>query len=100
MGERVATIHDLFPVTPLRKGMIGLKVTVRETFGKWLQGLESVFRRKGRDLGREIAIKRVAPSDAAEEALWQAMGWNEPQGGSGAREVVSRAAAEALNTRR
>jgi hypothetical protein len=77
--------------------MITLRVALRDSFGKWLGGLESVFRRKSHDAGREISAKKLpAPRDAAEEALWQAMGWNEPQGGSGARDVVSRAAAEAL----
>jgi hypothetical protein len=87
----------LADLTPLRKGMITMRVALRSSFGKWLQGLESVFRRKSRDANREISAKKLpAPRDEAEEALWQAMGWNEPQGGSGARDVVSRAAAEAL----
>jgi hypothetical protein len=60
--------------------MVGLKITVRDSFGKWLQGLESLFRRKGAEAGREISSKeRPEPRGDAEEALWQAMGWNEPQ---------------------
>jgi len=58
-----------------------MQITVRETFGKWLQGLDGLFRRKGEEAGREISSKeRPEPRGDAEEALWQAMGWNEPQG--------------------
>jgi hypothetical protein len=77
--------------------MVGLKVTLKDSCGKWLGGLGGIFRRKGAEAGSEISSKeRPEPRGEAEEALWQAMGWNEPQGGSGAHEVVSRAAAEAL----
>jgi len=83
-------------VTPLRKGMVGLKVTVKDSFGKWLGGLESLFRRKGAEAGREISSKeRPEPRGDAEEALWQAMGWNEPQGHD-ALKVAGRVAGEAL----
>jgi hypothetical protein len=75
--------------------MISVRIKIKDSLGRWLGGLESIFRRGGRER-REIPLRRGEPLGDAEEALWQAMGWNEPQGGSGAREVVSRAAAEAL----
>jgi hypothetical protein len=76
--------------------MIELRVKLKDSFGKWLGGIESVFRRKGRDAGREISAEaRPEPRGEAEEALWQAMGWSEPEGRD-ALAVARRAAGEAL----
>ena len=76
--------------------MIGMEINLRETFGRWMGGLGAVFGRKGRDAAKDIAaVKRPAPRDAAEEALWQAMGWSEPQQ-EDALKVARRAAGEAL----
>ena len=76
--------------------MIALKVTVKDSFGKWLGGLSGMFQRKGEAAGREISAEaRPAPRDEAEEALWQAMGWNEPES-EDAGKVVARAVGEVL----
>ncbi len=76
--------------------MIALRVMLKDRFGKWLSGLEGRFRRKEETAAREISAKeRPAPRDEAEEALWQAMGWNEPEERD-ALEVAARAAADAL----
>ena len=76
--------------------MIALKVTVRETFGKWLGGLGEVFTRKGAEVGREISSEvRPPPQDEAEQALWQAMGWDQPAG-EDAGKVLARGVAEVL----
>ncbi len=57
-----------------------MRVTVKDRFGAWLDGLSGMLRRKGDEAQREIAAKDLPePRDAAEEALWQAMGWSEPQ---------------------
>ena len=76
--------------------MIGMEINLRETFGRWMDGLGAVFGRKGVAASHEISLKpRPAPRDGAEEALWQAMGWTEPQG-EDALKVAARAAGEAI----
>jgi hypothetical protein len=43
-GASSATNDRRHALTPLRKGMVGLRVTARDSFGKWLGGVERVFR--------------------------------------------------------
>jgi hypothetical protein len=77
--------------------MIALKVTVKDTFGKWLGGVGRLLGVKGEEAGREISSQeRPEPRDEAEEALWQAMGWNEPEG-EDAGKVTARAVGEVLD---
>ena len=79
--------------------MIECKLVVKESLGKGLGGLGRVFSRKGREAGREMSGKDMAePRDEAEEALWQAMGCNEPQGGNPLR-VAADGVKEALAER-
>ena len=76
--------------------MIALKVTVRETFGKWLGGLGEAFTRKGAEVGREIFSEaRPPPQDEAEQALWQAMGWDQPAG-EDAGKITAKAVGELM----
>lgn len=83
-------------MTPLRKGMLELRVKMKDSFGSWLGGLGRALGVKGREASREAsAIERPAPRDEAEEALWQAMGWDEPQG-EDAGKVAARAVEEVL----
>ncbi len=80
-------------MTPLRKGMIGISVRVKEGLGSWLGGLGRVFSAKGREAAAEIGRKeRPEPRTEAEEALWQAMGWDEPDGEAAVDVAVGKAA--------
>ena len=73
-----------------------ITVKLKETFSGWLDGLASVFGSKGREASEEIsAMARPGSRDDAEQALWQAMGWSEPEG-EDALKVVDRVAGEAL----
>ena len=61
--------------------MIGVAIKVKEGFGRFLGGLGKRLLQAGREAGEEIStIERPAPRDEAEEALWQAMGWADPEG--------------------
>lgn len=77
----------------MRKGMIGISVKVKDGLGRWLGGLGRVFSAKGREAALEIGRKeRPEPRTEAEKALWQAMGWDEPEDESAAEVAVSKAA--------
>ena len=58
-----------------------LRVKVKDGFAPWLGGLRRMFGIKSREASREISSRELPePRDEAEQALWQAMGWDEPQG--------------------
>lgn len=67
--------------------MISVRIKIKDSLGRWLGGLESIFRRGGRER-REIPLRRDEPLGDAEEALWQAMGWDDPQVREVSREAV------------
>ena len=83
-------------MTPLRKGMFGVGLKLKETLGRRLDGLWQAFGRKSREAEAEISRKaRPAPLTEAEEELRAAMGWDDQEGES-AVAVAARKAKEAL----
>ena len=61
--------------------MIEAEIRKRGRFTEFLDGLRTVFRRKGAEAAAEIGeMERPEPRDEAEEALYLAMGWAEPEG--------------------
>jgi hypothetical protein len=78
--------------------MFEVSVKLKEGLGKWFGGLGRTFAGKSREAKREIeAVDRPeqAPRTSAEQALWQAMGWDQDDTESGA-EVAASKAVEAL----
>lgn len=73
-----------------------LKVRVKDGVGRWLGGLGKMLGLAGRDAEEELGdAPRPEPRDEAEEALWQAMGWDEPEG-EDAGKVVARVVGEVI----
>jgi hypothetical protein len=61
--------------------MMDLRIKLRDGFSRWLGGVGRALRMKSAEATDEAgAIARPTPRDEAEEALWQAMGWTEPEG--------------------
>ena len=76
--------------------MIAAKLNLREKLSQWLGGVGRALRLKGDEATDEAGAEaRPTPRDEAEEALWQAMGWNDPEG-EDAMAVARRKAGEVL----
>lgn len=76
--------------------MIAAKLNLRDTFSRWIGNMGRALRLASDEATDEAgAVARPEPRDEAEEALWQAMGWNEPDGEDAAA-VARRVAAKRL----
>jgi hypothetical protein len=59
--------------------MLGARMALKDGFSRWLGGLGRLLGKAARDGGADLGkAARPAPRDEAEAALWQAMGWSEP----------------------
>lgn len=60
--------------------MISARMSLKDGFTRWLGGLGRLLGKAARDGGADLGkAARPAPRSEAEEALWQAMGWDEPK---------------------